>query len=337
MLESGLVALVAFAYLVLLFAIAYYGDWRRGQGRSIIANPYIYTLSLAVYCTSWTFYGSVGKAATEGVTFLPVYLGPTIMAFFWWLILRKMLRICKANNLTTISDFLSLRFGKDPVLGAVATVGLLLAIVPYIGLQLKSVADTFNILVHETPPLHTAFYHDTALYVGLVLVGFSILFGARHLDPTERHEGMVAAMAFESIVKLLIFLGLGIFVTYGLFSGWREIFSRICASPQFCRLPELGTTVENSYGLFLVVTLLSMASILFLPRQFHMAVVENTDEKHILTAMWLLPLYLVLINLFVLPIAFGGLLFGLPAAQADTFVLRIPLESGHHALALLEP
>ena len=335
MLESGLVALVAFAYLVLLFAIAYYGDWRRGQGRSIIANPYIYTLSLAVYCTSWTFYGSVGKAATEGVTFLPVYLGPTIMAFFWWLILRKMLRICKANNLTTISDFLSLRFGKDPVLGAVATVGLLLAIVPYIGLQLKSVADTFNILVHETPPLHTAFYHDTALYVGLVLVGFSILFGARHLDPTERHEGMVAAMAFESIVKLLIFLGLGIFVTYGLFSGWREIFSRICASPQFCRLPELGTTVENSYGLFLVVTLLSMASILFLPRQFHMAVVENTDEKHILTAMWLLPLYLVLINLFVLPIAFGGLLFGLPAAQADTFVLRIPLESAHHALALL--
>jgi sigma-B regulation protein RsbU (phosphoserine phosphatase) len=335
MLESGLVALVAFAYLVLLFAIAYYGDWRRGQGRSLIANPYIYTLSLAVYCTSWTFYGSVGKAATEGVTFLPAYLGPTIMAFFWWLILRKMLRICKANNLTTISDFLSLRFGKDPVLGAVATVGLLLAIVPYIGLQLKSVKDTFNILVHETPPLYTAFYHDTALYVGLVLAGFSILFGARHLDPTERHEGMVAAVAFESIVKLLIFLGLGIFVTYGLFSGWGEIFNRICASPQFCRLPQIGTAIDNSYGLFLVVTLLSMASILFLPRQFHMAVVENTDEKHILTAMWLLPLYLVLINLFVLPIAFGGLLFGLPAAQADTFVLRIPLQSGHHALALL--
>lgn len=337
MLSSSLVALVAFAYLLLLFAIAYYGDWRRGRGRSVIANPYIYTLSLAVYCTSWTFYGSVGKAATEGVTFLPTYLGPTIMAFFWWLILRKMLRICKANNLTTISDFLTLRFGKDPLLGAVATVGMLLAIVPYIGLQLKSVADTFNILVHETAvsPLITPFYRDTALYVGLVLAGFSILFGARHLDPTERHEGMVAAVAFESIVKLLIFIGLGLFVTYGLFSGGREIFSRICASPQFCHLPKIGTTPEKGYAVLLVVTLLGMSAILFLPRQFHMAVVENTDDKHILTAMWLLPLYLVLINLFVMPIAFGGLLSGLPAAQADTFVLRIPMQSGHYALALL--
>jgi Na+/proline symporter/signal transduction histidine kinase len=336
MLSSGVVALVAAAYLLLLFAIAYYGDWRRGRGRSIIANPYIYTLSLAVYCTSWTFYGSVGKAVTEGVTFLPVYLGPVIMAFFWWLILRKMLRICKANNLTTLSDFLTLRFGKRPWLGAVATVGLLLAIVPYIGLQLKSVADTFDILIHETAsPLITPFYRDTALYVGLVLAGFSILFGARHLDPTERHEGMVAAVAFESLIKLLIFIGLGLFVTYGLFSGWREIFSRICASSQFCYLPKIGTRAENSYAVILVETLLGMGAILFLPRQFHMAVVENTDEKHILTAMWLLPLYLALITLFVLPIAFGGLLSGLSAAQADTFVLRIPLRSGHRGLALL--
>jgi phosphoserine phosphatase RsbU/P len=337
MLSPSIVALTAFGYLFLLFAIAYYGDWRRGQGRSIIANPYIYTLSLAVYCTSWTFYGSVGKAATEGVTFLPIYLGPTVMAFFWWLVLRKMLLICKANNLTTIPDFLTLRFGKGPLLGALATVGLLLAIVPYIGLQLKSVADTFNILAHQaaSTSLITPVYLDTALYVSLVLAGFSILFGARHLDPTERHEGMVAAIAFESIVKLLIFLALGIFVTYGLFSGWREIFSRICATPQFCHLPKVGTGPGKGYAVLLVVALLGMGGILFLPRQFHMAVVENTDEKHILTAMWLLPLYLVLITLFVLPIAFGGLLSGLPASQGDTFVLRIPLQSGHRALAML--
>jgi phosphoserine phosphatase RsbU/P len=251
-------------------------------------------------------------------------------------LLRKLLRICKANNLTTISDFLSLRFGKDPVLGAVTTVGLVLAIVPYIGLQLKSVADTFDILIHEIPPLlGPPFYDDNAFYVGLVLAGFSILFGARHLDPTERHEGMVAAVAFESIVKLLIFLAIGIFVTYGLFSGWEDIFGRICASPQFCHLPKIGTAIESSYGIILVVTLLGMGAILFLPRQFHMAVVENTDERHILTAMWLLPLYLVLINLFVFPIAFGGLLSGLPAAEADTFVLRIPLQNGYNGLGLL--
>ena len=139
MLPQSVVALSAFGYLFLLFAIAYYGDWRRARGRSVIANPYIYTLSLAVYCTSWTFYGSVGKAATEGISFLSIYLGPTIIAFFWWFILRKLLRICKENNLTTISDFLTLRFGKGPFLGGLVTVGVLLAIVPYIGLQLKSV------------------------------------------------------------------------------------------------------------------------------------------------------------------------------------------------------
>ena len=114
MLPRSVVALSAFGYLFLLFAIAYYGDWRRGRGRSVITNPYIYTLSLAVYCTSWTFYGSVGKAATEGISFLSIYLGPTIMAFFWWFILRKMLRICKKNNLTTLSDFLTLPSAKGP-------------------------------------------------------------------------------------------------------------------------------------------------------------------------------------------------------------------------------
>lgn len=337
MLSSSLVALVAFAYLLLLFTIALYGDWRRKAGRSIIANPYIYTLSLAVYCTSWTFYGSVGKAATQGVIFLSIYLGPTITAFAWWFILRKLLRICKENNLTTMSDFLTLRYGKGVFLGALATVGVLMAIVPYIGLQLKSVSDTFNILVHHeaASPLTTPIFQDTGLYVGLVLAVFGILFGARHLDPTERHEGMVAAVAFESVIKLLSFLIIGILVTYGLFGGFGEIFPRICKAPEFCQLPLVGTGPQNSYTIFLVQTLLAMGAILFLPRQFHMAVVENTDERHILTAMWLLPLYLLVINLFVMPIALGGLLSGLPQEQADTFVLRLPLQSGHPYLALL--
>ena len=337
MLPQSLVALSAFGYLFLLFAIAYYGDWRRARGRSVITNPYIYTLSMGVYCTSWTFYGSVGKAATEGISFLSVYLGPTVTAFFWWFILRKLLRICKDNNLTTISDFLTLRFGKDPFVGGLVTLGVLLAIVPYIGLQLKSITDTFNILIHHAPIslLTTPIYRDTALYVGLILAIFGILFGARHLDPNERHEGMVLAVAFESVIKLLAFFIIGILVTYGLFSGWGEIFTKICRSPQFCQLPRISTHPDNGYTLILVETVLAMAAFTLLPRQFHMAVVENTDERHILTAMWLLPLYLLIINLFVMPIAFGGLLSGLPADQADTFVLRLPLQGGYPHLALL--
>jgi sigma-B regulation protein RsbU (phosphoserine phosphatase) len=337
MLSTGLVAATAFGYLLLLFAIAYYGDWQRARGKSIIANPYIYSLSLAAYCTAWTFFGSVGKAATSGVTFLTIYLGPTVIAFSWWFGLRKLLRICKENNLTTMSDFLALRYGKGAFLGAIATVGVLLAIIPYIGLQLKSISDTFNILVHQkaASPLDMPIFQDTAFYVGLLLAMFGILFGARHLDPTERHEGLVAVVVFESLVELLAFVSLGILVTFGLFPGWGEIFTRIRQSPEFQQLLLVNTGPHNSYGLLLVLTLLAMGAIHFLPRMFHMAVVENTDESHICKAIWLFPLYLLLINLFVMPIAFGGLLMGFPRAQADTFVLRIPLQTGHPYLAML--
>jgi len=336
-LGPGLVAVAAFGYLFLLFAIAYYGDWRRAQGRSVIANPYIYTLSIAVYCTAWTFFGSVGKAATQGVTFLTIYLGPTVMAFFWWFILRKLLRICKENNITTMSDFLTLRYGKEAFLGALVTIGVLLAIVPYISLQLKSISDTFNILAYHAviSPLATPVYQDTALYVALILALFGILFGARHLDPSERHEGLVAAVVFESLVELVAFLAVGFLVIFGLFPGWGEIFRGISQSPEWRELLQINTGAHNSYMLFMVHTILAMWAILFLPRQFHMTVVENTDERHIRTAMWLFPLYLVLMNLFVMPIAFGGLLLGFPLDQADTFVLRIPLERGHPYLAVL--
>lgn len=337
MLSTGVVAAAAFGYLFLLFAIAYYGDWQRGRGKSIIANPYIYALSLAAYCTAWTFFGSVGKAATSGVTFLTIYLGPTIVAFSWWFGLRKLLRICKENNLTTMSDFLTLRYGKGAFLGALATVSVFLAITPYIGLQLKSISDTFSILVYKevTPPLAIPIYQDTAFYVALLLAMFGILFGARHLDPTERHEGLVAVVVFESLIELLAFLSLGILVTFSLFPGWGEIFTRIQQSPEFHQLLLVNTGPQNSYALLLVLTLLAMGAIHFLPRMFHMAVVENTDEKHILTAIWLFPLYLLLMNLFVMPIALGGLLLGIPQEQADTFVLRIPLQTGHPFLALL--
>lgn len=331
-----LVASTAFGYLFLLFAIAYYGDRRRLQGRSIIANPYIYTLSLAVYCTSWTFYGSVGKAANEGLTFLPIYLGPTLIAFLWWFIVRKLIRICKNNRITTMADFLTLRYGRGILMGIVVTVWIIIADMPYIGLQLKAVATTFNLLVGAPAFAGTSvpFYLDNAFYVALILAAFGSMFGARHLDPSERHEGLVAAIAFESLVKLLAFLGVGLLVSYYLFPSQGEIFRQIQAHPDYHRLFQLNTQANNTFGLFWVETLLAMSAIILLPRQFHMMIVENTDEKHVLTAAWLLPLYLLLINLFVLPIAVGGLLLGYPPEQGDTFVLQLPLVSGHSWLAL---
>jgi|GEM_PF-172044 len=331
------VATAAFGYLFFLFAIAYYGDRRRAQGRSLIANPYIYTLSLAVYCTSWTFYGSVGKAANEGLTFLPIYLGPTLIAFLWWFIVRKLIRICKNNRITTLADFLTLRYGRGILMGMMITLWIILADMPYIGLQLKAVATTFNLLVGEPPPPpgQIPFYLDNAFYVALILAVFGAMFGARHLDPSERHEGLVAAVAFESLVKLLAFMAVGLLVSYVLFPGQGEVFRRLLAKPEFQKLFLVDSTWNNSSSVFWVETLLAMAAIILLPRQFHMCVVENTDEKHVLTAAWLLPLYLFLINLFVLPIAAGGLLLGYPPAQGDTFVLQLPLANGYPVLALL--
>ena len=206
MLDDRVILVVAFAYLGLLFAIAYYGDKRADAKRSIIANPYIYTLSIAVYCTAWTFYGSVGRAANSGVGFLPIYLGPTLMAVLWWFVLRKIIRIAKAHRITSIADFIGSRYGKSTLLGGLVTIIAVVGIMPYISLQLKAVSTSYVVLQHY-PELvmpyqsgQTALWEDTALYVALLMAAFTILFGTRHIDATERHEGMVAAIAFESLV-----------------------------------------------------------------------------------------------------------------------------------------
>jgi hypothetical protein len=232
MLLGGVILLTSFAYLGILFAIAYYGDKRADAGRSIVATPYIYALSMAVYATSWTFYGSVGRAAASGVGFLPIYLGPTLMAALFWLVLRKMIRISKANRITSIADFIAARYGKSALLGGLVTVIAMIGIIPYIALQLKAVNNSFVILLQYPqvvmPPKGQVveLFEDTALYVALLLAAFAFLFGTRHLDATERHEGMVAAIAFESLVKLLAFLGVGVFVTFGLYQGFGDIFER---------------------------------------------------------------------------------------------------------------
>jgi Na+/proline symporter/nitrogen-specific signal transduction histidine kinase len=338
---GGLILLTSCAYLGILFAIAYWGDKRADAGRSIIANPYIYALSMAVYATSWTFYGSVGRAAASGVGFLPIYLGPTLMAALFWLVLRKMIRISKANRITSIADFIAARYGKSALLGGLVTLIAVVGVIPYIALQLKAVSSSFLILWQyptiQMPNQGQALgpLQDTALYVALLLAIFTILFGTRHLDATERHEGMVAAIAFESLVKLLAFLAVGLYVTFGLYHGFADLFAQAARLPDVDQLLTLGGPA-GTYGSWVSLIFLSMLSILFLPRQFQISVVENVNENHLAKAIWLFPLYLLAINIFVLPITFAGLMhFPAGTVDADTFVLTLPMALRQESLALL--
>lgn len=315
-------------YLSLLFLVAHIADRKEKAGRSIVSNPYIYSLSLAVYCTSWTFYGSVGKAATSGLSFLTIYLGPTLMASLWVLLLRKMIRIAKENRITTLSDFVGSRYGNSLLLSALITIVAVVGITPYLGLQIKAIMNSFALLTGSTEGISAAGWMIT-----LILGVFSVIFGARRLDTSERHEGLVFAIAFESIIKLAAFLAVGIFVTYGLFDGFTDIFDKIKGS-EFGELLFLGVGTPLSHTEWASLLFLSMMAIMFLPRQFHVAVVENSDPAHVAKAVWLFPLYLFLINIFVLPVAFGGLLLGGSQAAADSFVLTIPLEQGRYFLAL---
>lgn len=330
LLSGGFVLLLATAYLAVLFAVARYGDARADAGKSIISAN-VYALSLAVYCTSWTFYGSVGRATSGGLSFLAIYLGPTLMLLFSGVIL-KMVRISKAHRITSIADFIASRYGKSQLLAGLVTVIAVIGVVPYIALQLKAVAASLDVLfAHDSGEL-LPWWLDSTLLIAVVMALFTIWFGTRHLDATERHEGMVAAIAFESVVKLLAFLAVGLFVTYGIFGGLGDVFQRAAASPELARLMQPDA---QRAGTWTALILLSGLAIIFLPRQFQIVVVENVDEAHLKRAVWLFPLYLLLINLFVLPVALGGLLhFDGKVFNPDIFVLTLPLAHGAHALAL---
>ena len=331
MLSSWVLLLVSSAYLGLLFAVAYFGDRRAEQGRSIINSPYVYTLSIAVYCTAWTFYGSVGRAAAAGVGFLPIYLGPTLMAALWWFVLRRMLRITKAYGITSIADFVASRYGKSALLGGLVTVIAVVGIMPYISLQLKAVSTSVSVILDY--PATAPFWRDLGLYVALLMAAFSILFGTRHIDATEHHQGMVAAIAFESVVKLIAFVTIGLFVTYGMHDGFGDVFTKAVNAGLGHLLTFEGAGLN--YADWFALTCLSGLAILFLPRQFQVAVIENVNEDHLTKAIWLFPLYLLAINLFVLPIALAGLLrFPDGAVHGDALVLALPMAENWQLLTL---
>ncbi|WP_433923811.1 ATP-binding protein [Vreelandella sp. 21] len=329
----------AFGYLALLFVVAAWGDRRAEQGRSLIGSPTVYALSIAVYCTAWTFYGSVGRAADHGPSFLLIYLGPTLAMLLAPVVIRKMVRIASRQRITSIADFISARYGKSTSLGALVALMALICITPYIALQLKAITVSHAVLVNypntaDATLVDERFWLDKSLWVALVLAVFIILFGTRHLDASERHEGMVAAIALESLVKLIAFMAVGIFVVFVLYEGPSALFASVATMPEVAEKMGLESVPGGATG-WAGMLILAFLAFLTLPRQFQVLVVENVDEQHLARASWLFPLYMLLINLFVIPIAFAGLLLGAGAGDSDSFVLTLPLSAGLEGLPLL--
>jgi Na+/proline symporter/signal transduction histidine kinase len=329
-LSIGLIAAVALLYMAILFAIAFYGD-RRRTPLSPRMRAWVYSLSLAVYCSSWTFFGAVGQAAGQLWAFLPIYLGPILLMLFAPWLLQKMVMISKQENITSIADFIAARYGKSQALAIVVALICLVGVLPYIALQLKGIVLGVNLLIGSSADANSVHAQDTALIVSLVLALFSILFGTRSLDVTEHHRGMVLAIAFESLVKLLAFLAVGIFVTYGLYNGFDDLLRQAEAAPQLHSFWQ----EHVNWPSMLVQTFVAMLAIFCLPRQFHVTVVENTEPQDLRLARWVFPAYLLLAGLFVVPIALAGQMLLPSGVMADSFVISLPLAQAHPALALL--
>ncbi len=329
-LSSGLIATVALLYMAVLFAIAFYGDRRRAP-LSPRVRAWVYSLSLAVYCTSWTFFGAVGQAADQLWSFLPIYVGPVLLMLFAPWVLQKMIMISKQENITSIADFIAARYGKSQALAVVVALICVVCVLPYIALQLKGIVLGVNLLIGAGPDSTGIRAQDTALIVSLILALFTIVFGTRNLDVTEHHRGMVLAIAFESLVKLTAFIAVGIFVTYGLYDGFGDLVDKARVAPQ---LTEYWKETVH-WPAMLLQTGVAMTAIMCLPRQFHVLVVENIEPRDLNLARWVFPIYLVLAALFVVPIALAGQM-QLPAGvMPDSFVISLPLAEAHPALALL--
>lgn len=325
MIPGWVLLLVSLVYVGVLFTVAYLGDLRGATPRWRWARPLIYSLALAVYCSSWTFYGAVGTAARTGLGFLPIYLGPLLMLLFGWRILERLVLISGEHRIVSIADFLSSRYGRAPGLAALVAAVALIAAVPYVALQFKAVAMSVEVLA---PGSDDALFGDPALYVALLLAAFAILFGTRQIDATEHHRGMVLAVALESLVKLLAFVAIGVFALLHL-PGDGHLGARVVDAARVVTAPGLPTG-------FIAQTLIAFTAIICLPRQFHVAVVECQDPADIRPARWLFGGYLVIFSLFVVPITLAGqsLLAG-SGASPDTYVLALPLALDQQTLALM--
>jgi len=326
MLQGWVIIAIALGYIGFLFLVASYGDRQRDLVRGSRARLLIYPLSLAIYCTSWTFFGSVGVAARSGFDFLTIYIGPVLMVGLAYPLIIRIVRLAKAQNITSIADFIAARYGKSQAVAATVALIAIVGMIPYIALQLKAVAFSVATILAEISVQSTAqpLVGDIALFVALLMAAFAVLFGTRHIDATEHQDGLMLAIATESIIKLVAFLAVGIFVTFVIFNGPWPLFADAL---RHARTADVLTRAPQP-STFLAMMVLSLFAILLLPRQFHVAVVENHSEAEIRRAAWLFPVYLVLINLFVMPIAMAGLLtFPAGGTDGDMFVLALPLKA----------
>ena len=314
------IIIILAAYLLLLFGLAYWAE--RHTEHPLVKHPYVYVLSLAVYCSAWTYYGSVGVAASSGLGFLPIYLGPVIAMPLWIVVMRRIIQISHQNNITSIADFISLRYGNSRFIGALVTVICLLGIVPYLALQLKALSDSYAILTLQSTIGASSIWTDYTFYIALFVALFASFYGTRRMDASEQHRGLVFSIAFESLLKLFVFLLIGIYVTFYLFDGTTDIHEQMTALPQFEQITQLQGMEAGFNWLFTI--LLSFLAIFLLPRQFQMAVVENEDAAHIKPAIWLFPLYLLLFNVFVIFIAWAGTLTFGDTVNPDYYILFLP-------------
>jgi Na+/proline symporter/nitrogen-specific signal transduction histidine kinase len=332
-LTTNVVLIISLAYVALLFAVAFAGDLRaRKGGLGWLQSPVVYTLSISLYCTSWTFYGAVGSAARSGIEFITIYLGPTLVFVGWWLLLRKMVRIGRLHHITSIADMISSRYGKSGSLAALTTVIAVIVITPYIALQLKAVTVSFQVISNSGADMLSGFPEtqpdfSTAFWIAAGMAFFTILFGTRNIDANERHHGVVAAIALEAVVKLVALMAVGLLVVFGMGLGTDEMFGG--ATPPTLHNPDIfGAS-------WITQTFLAAAAVICLPRQFQMTVVECTNEQHLRTASWMFPLYMLLICIFVMPIAIAGLNHLPEGSNPDMFVLTLPMWANQNVLALL--
>ena len=331
--NANFVFAVAILYAAVLFAVAYVGDRRARAGRlDWLQSPLVYTLSISVYCSSWTFYGAVGSAARGGLEFATIYLGPTLVFLGWWVLLRKLIRIAHVHGVTSIADMISSRYGKSAGLAALVTVISVVCSMPYIALQLQAITTSFQVITNAGPeplaglPIAAPDFRS-AFWITVGLAVFTILFGTRNIDAKEQHHGVVAAIALEAVVKLVALLTVGVLVVWGMGDGPGHVFS--LASPA---LPQ----ANEAFGpRWVTTTFLAAAAIVCLPREFQVMVVENSDERHLRTAAWLFPLYLFLISLFIVPIAIAGLALLPPESNPDMFVLTLPMQAESNGIAIL--
>ncbi|AYZ11483.1 sodium:proline symporter [Chryseobacterium arthrosphaerae] len=319
MMNSFALFFVVLFYLALLFLVAHLAEKKRSK--LWINNPYIYALSLAVYCTAWTYYGSIGVAATSGLNYLPIYIGPVMIIPAWIYINTRIVRISRVNKISSLADFIALRYGNSRSFSAIITIVCLLAIVPYIGLQIKAISETFH-LVTETP-MSNDILTDNATFVVVLIALFSSYYGTRYVDASEKRLGIISAIALESFLKLFFIIILGLFVIYYVFDGFSDIYQKASRFGDF-KAKNTFNGVEGAMN-WMVLCMISATAICILPRQFHTAIIENRQEKHIRTAIWFFPLYLLIFTVFIFPIAWGGrLIFDGQKVNPEFYSILIP-------------